>query len=305
MIEVGKTITLAQDLEERKQESLMELMKDPEIHSFVNDNHLDFSLVSDYWAELLSFEEDHLPCHGCQGIENCPKISKGLCKTLSVADGMITTPLGYCAFGKDKEKESQILSRFQYNNVSTTIALTNLLETSLVKNAASLSSVSQKALTKVLAYNEKPGGPGLFLYDHSGSTDKTILMAGLMNALARKGYKIGICQFPFFLLDMKASFGSSDEAYLNRIMDVPYLLLDGIGEENITNWSRDEVLLTILSYRALNNLPTFMTSMYSMDELKDVYTLKRSDKTDKLRAMTLVSKMKALCQEIMLDSKNL
>ena len=64
---------------------------------------------------------------------------------------------------------------------------------------------------------------------------------------------------------------------MERLMKVDYLLLDGIGEENVTVWSRDEILLTILSYRLLNHLPTFFTSMYGYKDLKKVYTIKKGD----------------------------
>lgn len=67
-------------------------------------------------------------------------------------------------------------------------------------------------------------------------------------------------------------------------------MLDGIGEENITAWSRDEILLTILSYRLLNHLPTFFTSMYGYKDLENVYTIKKSDIGDKIRARTIIQK---------------
>ena len=131
---------------------------------------------------------------------------------------------------------------------------------------------------------------------------KTSLLAGLMNALAKKGKEIGFIHFPTYLIDLKASFSSGDNEYaMERLMKVDYLLLDGIGEENITPWSRDEILLTILSYRLLNHLPTFFTSMYGYKDLENVYTIKKSDNGDKIRAKTIIKKMKALSNEIMLD----
>ena len=47
------------------------------------------------------------------------------------------------------------------------------------------------------------------------------------------------------------------------------LLLDDIGAENTSNWSRDEVLGPILQYRMENHLPTFFTSNLTMDELEE------------------------------------
>ena len=120
-----------------------------------------------------------------------------------------------------------------------------------------------------------------------------------MNSLAKKDKQIGFIHFPTYLIDLKASFSSGDNAYaMDKLLKVDYLLLDEIGEENITAWSRDEILLTILSYRLLNHLPTFFTSLYGYSELKKVYTLKKGDE---IRANTIISKLKALSIEIMLD----
>lgn len=46
------------------------------------------------------------------------------------------------------------------------------------------------------------------------------------------------------------------------------LLLDDIGAETVTNWSRDEILGTILQYRMENNLSTFITSNLNISELE-------------------------------------
>jgi len=128
---------------------------------------------------------------------------------------------------------------------------------------------------------------------------KTTLLAGLMNSLAKKGKEIGFIHFPTYLIDLKASFSTGDNEYaMDKLMKVDYLLLDGIGEENVTQWSRDEILLSILSYRLLNHLPTFFTSMYGYKDLKKVYTIKKGDE---IRANTIISKLKALSIEIMLD----
>ena len=78
-------------------------------------------------------------------------------------------------------------------------------------------------------------------------------------------------------------------------------LLDSVGEENVTNWSRDEVLAMILDYRILNELPTFMTSAYGFEDLETIYMNKYNDKREQLRAKNIVSKMKALCCEIIID----
>ena len=48
-------------------------------------------------------------------------------------------------------------------------------------------------------------------------------------------------------------------------------------------------------------LPTFMTSAYGFEDLETIYMNKYNDKREQLRAKNIVSKMKALCCEIIID----
>ena len=264
MIDVSKSVPVFEDIKRRKEESLKALMQDQDIAQFVHVHRLSKAVVEDGWAELLDYYDDHKQCLGCQGLESCPKVTKGVVRSLVYEEGHIGLDLKYCQYGKKKEQEQLILSHFLYNNVSRSLALHNLNHNQFILNRNKLSDVNKLAI--------------------------------MMNYLARHGYDVGICHFPTFLLDMKAAFNSNDaDSYLKNILDIPYLLIDGLGEENITSWSRDEVLLTILSYRNINNLTTFFTSMFDIEDLNDVYLLRRNDRTEKLRASKIGAKIQSMC----------
>lgn len=295
MIDVSKSVPVFEDIKRRKEESLKALMQDQNIAQFVHVHRLSKAVVEDGWAELLDYYDDHKQCLGCQGLESCPKVTKGVVRSLVYEEGHIGLDLKYCQYGKKKEQEQLILSHFLYNNVSRSLALHNLNHNQFILNRNKLSDVNKLAIAEILKFVNTPVGKGLFLTGESGS-GKTVLMASMMNYLARHGYDVGICHFPTFLLDMKAAFNSNDaDSYLKNILDIPYLLIDGLGEENITSWSRDEVLLTILSYRNINNLTTFFTSMFDIEDLNDVYLLRRNDRTEKLRASKIGAKIQSMC----------
>ena len=80
------------------------------------------------------------------------------------------------------------------------------------------------------------------------------------------------------------------------------MVIDDIGGENVTNWSRDEILSSTLAYRNQNNKVTFFTSQYSISQLKSLYMLKQGDK---LRVERLLDRMKAVSQEIVLKGSDL
>lgn len=297
MIKIGDMLENS-DIKNMKEESLYALSKEKHIRDFLKKNQIDASIMEDNWVEFLDYNDDFHTCLGCQSLEQCPKANRGMKKNLVYRDEGISLELESCTFGKELEQRRLLLEKFVITNVNDEMLLTDLSSLNVVNNASQLSPNGQATLGHILKYIQEPGDKGLFLHGDMGS-GKTTLLAGLMNALAKKGKEVGFIHFPTYLIDLKASFSTGDNEYaMERLMKVDYLLLDGIGEENITSWSRDEILLTIISYRLLNHLPTFFTSMYGYKDLKKVYTIKKGDE---IRANTIISKLKALSIEIMLD----
>ena len=84
---------------------------------------------------------------------------------------------------------------------------------------------------------------------------------------------------------------------------IPLLLLDDIGAENCSNWSRDEVLGPILQYRMDNHLPTFFTSNLTLEELETSLATTSSG-VDKLKARRIIERIKQLTVQLELVSKN-
>ena len=297
MIKIGDMLEQP-EIQKMKRESIYALSKEKNIQEFLKTYHLNTSIMDDYWVEFLDYNDDYQLCQGCQSLQNCRKDNQKKKKNLVYRDGEVILELESCLYGKALERRRLLLEKFVITNVNDDILLTDLTSLEIVKKANSLSPNGQNTLGHILKYLQEPNDKGLFLHGEMG-TGKTTLLAGLMNSLAKKGKEIGFIHFPTYLIDLKASFSTGDTEYaMERLMKVDYLLLDGIGEENVTVWSRDEILLTILSYRLLNHLPTFFTSMYGYKDLKKVYTIKKGDE---IRANTIISKLKALSIEIMLD----
>ena len=105
------------------------------------------------------------------------------------------------------------------------------------------------------------------------SLDK-YLIAALFNELAKKEVSSVLVYYPELLRSLKASFGSDYDEKYEFIKKAPLLLLDDIGAENTTAWSRDEVLGPILQYRMDEHLPTFFTSNLTIEELENNLSIK-------------------------------
>ena len=55
------------------------------------------------------------------------------------------------------------------------------------------------------------------------------------------------------------------------------MILDGLGNEAITTWSRDEILLSILDNRLQSDKITILCSEFSLDDLKKLYKVNYND----------------------------
>ena len=99
--------------------------------------------------------------------------------------------------------------------------------------------------------------------------------------------------YPEFLRSLKASFQTDYNEKFNYIKKSPLLLLDDIGAENTSNWSRDEVLGPILQYRMEEDLPTFFTSNLTIEELENALSTTQSG-SDRVKARRIIERIKQL-----------
>ena len=90
---------------------------------------------------------------------------------------------------------------------------------------------------------------------------------------------------------------------LSTLKETDILLIDDLGAETVTNWSRDEILGTILQYRMENNLSTFITSNLNIEELEIHLSLAKNN-MDKVKARRIIERIKQLTYDIELISKN-
>lgn len=161
---------------------------------------------------------------------------------------------------------------------SENIALKDL---DLVNNTSKLA-----AIKNVREYPNK----GLFLTGPNG-----IGKTHLVIALANEYYKIHNVKTLYITMpELVYQFLAFKENHvlLNKICNAERLIIDEIGNERISEWSRDTILLPIITKRIDRKLHTDIVSNYSVDELAQRYTVKAPN--DNKSVKTLVSKMTAL-----------
>lgn len=147
--------------------------------------------------------------------------------------------------------------------------------------------------------------PGLYLYGPFG-VGKTYLLGAIANELAQKGVKTTLVHFPSFAVEMKSAIGNNTVAeQVDRIKKAPVLMLDDIGADSMSSWIRDDVLGVILEYRMQQQLPTFFSSNFSMDQLADEHLrINQRGDDEPLKAQRLMQRIRFLAREIPMGGDN-
>lgn len=153
-------------------------------------------------------------------------------------------------------------------------------------------------------YHPKSSMKGIYLSGNFGC-GKTYLISACLNELARQNHKSAIIYYPEFLRSLKESF-HDQETYNQKfhfVKKVELLLIDDIGAEIMTEWSRDEILGTILQYRMQEGLTTFFTSNLSIKELEEHFSVS-SKGVEKIKAKRIIERIKWLTTEMTMVSVN-
>ena len=255
----------------------------------------DDEILMKYTSKLTDSACELKNCSRCKGLSYCKNAVKGHVYFPTVTKDFIEFSYKSCKYFKEKKKNNTIF-----------------FETPKMLMNASLSElITEKERANILKYikdflKKKVNGEtvkGLYLSGSFGS-GKSYILSALLNELSLKGYKCVNINYPLLLNKLKASF--SDYNYndvMEEIMTCDVLLIDDIGAENNSAWARDEVLGTILQYRMQENLPTFFTSNFTINELET--ELSETNKgTDLIKARRIIERIKYLTVEDKLISKD-
>lgn len=255
----------------------------------------DEEILMKYTSKLTDSACELKNCSRCKGLSYCKNAVKGHVYFPTVTKNFIEFSYKSCKYFKGNKKNNTIF-----------------FETPKMLMNASLSElITEKERANILKYikdflKKKVNGEpvkGLYLSGSFGS-GKSYILSALLNELSLKGYKCVNINYPLLLNKLKASF--SDYNYndvMDEIMTCDVLLIDDIGAENNSPWSRDEVLGTILQYRMDSDLTTFFTSNFTINELET--ELSETNKgTDLIKARRIIERIKYLTVEDKLISKD-
>lgn len=280
--------------------SFQDACSDKEFYDYVYSLGIAEDTLKKYTSSLEDSFEEYKNCKNCPGLEECPNKVHGYKYSPEKDQNLIRFSYIAC-----KKQEKKYHDDAYKENLELFCLPKEIKEASLknlYKDDKARLPIIKYFKEFIDSYTNKEKAKGLYLTGSFGS-GKTYMIAALFNEMAKKGVQSALIYYPEFLRSLKSSFQTNYSEKFDYIKKVPLLLLDDIGAENCSTWSRDEVLGPILQYRMEQGLPTFFTSNLTMDELEQSLAITTSG-ADKVKARRIVERIKQLTITLELISKN-
>ena len=282
-------------------EAYGELLAQPEVQAILEkfESEIDMSKLPSFINSLDEFVIGTRKCHNCIGLSKCSQPIRGHFPTLEPYLGRLKIGFTSCKYYKSQ----QHLDNIQAFHMPKSMANANF-ET--MHTDANREELFRLGMDFVVNYKKDEYKKGMFLYGSMGS-GKTYAMCAIANELAKRGVGCAVVYFPELIAQIKASFSAeanAGNAIVEKLKDVPVLMLDDIGSESVTSWMRDEILGRILNHRMMHELPTFFTSNFNFEELQAHYGQTTRNEYEPVKAARILERIRALAIPIKLVGKN-
>lgn len=278
-------------------QSYMDACSDPDFVKYVNNLKIKEELLIKYTSSLMDCVKERKMCKNCSSFSDCCHDVKGYVLTPERVDQRVL--FTYVACSK-YQKYLESTKNITYFDVAREIKRASFQN--LYKDDKARVPIIKYFKEFMDSYKNDKKGKGIFLTGSFGS-GKTYLIAALFNELSKKNIKSTIVYYPEFLRTLKSSFQDDYREKFDCVKKSPILLIDDIGAENCSSWSRDEVLSPILQYRMEEELPTFFTSNFNMRELEE-HLSNTFTGTEKVKARRIIERIRQLTVEITLVTKS-
>ena len=268
------------------------IMSTPLCREFIDKYELTNKEIMDNFLPLLLVSENYEKCKNCKGLDSCPLEGVKGYFNVPVIDfyGTIDTEFKACKYME--ERNLYIYRDFDDEKLNwfLTEKDVNVLGRNKILNL--LGKLTKDKNTK-----------GIYLYGDNG-IGKSYLAICCANRIVKSEKKqIAYVDVKKFISEMTKLI-YEDKALFNEKLDIiknaPYLFLDGLGNEKISKFTRDDIILSILEYRKEKNLKnTVIISKYDFKDLKKLYKV-----DNELQAEAFVDLIKYMMDECELVGLN-
>ncbi|RGC50832.1 ATP-binding protein [Absiella sp. AM29-15] len=286
---------LSEEQKVKKKQLVEKLLAHPYVKEWLKKQQLDEHFVEEHSGKFSDWVKVKEKCEHCEGLMFCRQPQKGAYLDLYV-DGFLQNRLTHCAYVIQREEQFAHKKYYRQADMNEEMLLVNIARLDLKKESADYKAVVMSITQNLM---DETNDKGVYLWGKPG-VGKTYLAAGMTNFYTRRNVPCAFVHVPKLISDLKLMFQDPEgmERKLNMLKRIDVLVLDDIGGESITSWSRDDILLTILEARMQAKKKTIFTSNYSMKDLKERLRVTTNKSSEPIAAERLMERIKALSDEI-------
>lgn len=280
-----------------KDKAIERIYLDEEMRIFIEENKLPRSFIYENLSDFIKVLENRKLCKNCQGLKLCSK--NGCSLDLEIDKINLRTNVTFSSC-KLLRKRRNIYNKFIICSCDQECFDYEL------KDCTAFFKEDRKLILKTLATIIKENSNrGVYLYGEKG-IGKSFLMGVFAKHLVnkREGHFVYIDARDFIPSMVRTSFNKDKEDFkedLELLKTVDYLFIDNFGEEEKNDFSKESIILEVLTYRKDNSLPTYITSIHSISSLYSAY---RTPKSGNYKTKDIISCIEETCEIVSLPTSS-
>ncbi|MEK4230287.1 primosomal protein DnaI [Solibacillus sp. FSL H8-0538] len=292
--------------QERYEAMRRDTLENEKVQKFLaeNDQIVNKEMVERSLPKLYEYTTQATDCCGCGSTANCTNLLKGFVPKLFITRNVIDVTYERCEQKLREDERREVANMISSMHMPKDVLKATLKDLA-IDNHSRL-SIADKAADFVAQYKQTGELPakGFYLYGQFG-VGKSFVLGAIANELATFKVRSVVVFVPEFLREMKNSIqDQSLNEKIDYVKKAPVLMLDDIGAETLSSWTRDEILGTILHYRMSEELPTFITSNFDYAGLEHHLAQSQRGDVEVVKAARIMERIKALTTPIQMDGAN-
>ncbi|NHM30556.1 primosomal protein DnaI [Neobacillus terrae] len=299
-----KRLASNENFQKRYEKMRSDTLNHPDVKYFLMEHQDDITseMIEKSIGKLFEYTNQSKECTLCPSLEGCINIMQGYHPRLVLNRNSIDVQYDRCprkVMHDEKQKNQKLIKSIYVPREILTATFDSL------KISEGKMDAVDKAASFVMNYKRGQKQKGLFLYGKFG-VGKSYLLGAIANKLAEDQISSMIVYVPELLREMKSSIADSTlNEKIEKLKREPVLMLDDIGAEAMSSWTRDEVLGPILQFRMLEDLPTFFTSNFDFQGLEHHLTYSQRGEEEKMKAKRIMERIRYLTEPVQIDGPNL
>ena len=301
-----KRVVNADAFTERYEQMKSEILENDGVQAFLAENGdiVNKAIVDRGLGKLYEYTTQNHDCETCENVANCENIMKGYVPQLTMIRGLIDLDYARCRQKIIEDERREVSAMISSMHMPKDVLKARLATVTYDHNTrVNLGTAANTFMEELKTTGQLPS-KGFYIYGEFG-VGKSYVLGALANELAEQKIKTVLVYVPEFLREMKHAIqDQSLQEKVDYVKKAPVLMLDDLGAETLSTWTRDEILGTVLHYRMAENLPTFITSNFDYDGLEDHLAYSGKGERELVKSARIMERIRSITIPMRLSGKN-